>query len=375
MTTQVKAQSGLDGIDTYVPGKPIEEVQRELGLSDVIKLASNENPDEPAPKAVAAVRAALGELNFYPDGASVRLRGALAGWLGVRPEQVAVGNGADGLILETCMAFLDEGDEVIASRSSFPVYDVYAQAMRARVVKTPLRNDFGLDLDAMRAALSPHTKLVFVCNPNNPTGTMLTAAEVDAFVEAVPDHVLVVLDEAYYEFVESPDYPESLRYIREGRGNVMVLRTYSKVYGLAGIRLGYAIADPGLLASIQKIREPFAVNLLAQAAGVAALEDDEYRRHSVAANAAGREYLYGELARLGLFFVESHTNFVLVRVGPRAAEIQRSLLAEGVIVRPCGGYELPEFLRVTVGTPAQNERFVAALASVMDAASPVVAPA
>jgi len=366
MTTQVKAQSGLAGIDTYVPGKPIEEVQRELGLSDVIKLASNENPDKPAPKAVAAIRAALGELNFYPDGASVRLRGALAAHLGVQAEQIAVGNGADGLILETCMAFLDEGDEVIASRSSFPVYDVYAQAMRARLVKTPLK-DYGLDLDAMEAALTPRTKLVFVCNPNNPTGTMLTAAEVDTFIEAVPDHVLIVLDEAYYEFVDSSDYPESLRYVREGRGNVMVLRTYSKVYGLAGVRLGYAIADPDLLAPIQKIREPFAVNLLAQAAGVAALEDDEYRRHSVAANAAGREYLYEEFGRLGLFFVESHTNFVLVRVGSQAAEIQRALLAEGVIVRPCGGYELPEFLRITVGTPSQNQRLVEALAGAMDA--------
>lgn len=366
MTTHVKAQSGLDGIDTYVPGKPVEEVQRELGLTDVIKLASNENPDKPAPAAVAAIQAAVGDLNFYPDGASFRLRGALAAYLDVRPEQVAVANGADGLILETCMAFLDEGDEVVVSRSSFPVYDVYAQAMRARVVKTPLK-DYGLDLEAMRAALSPHTKLVFVCNPNNPTGTMLTAAETDAFIKAVPDDVLVVLDEAYYEFVDSPDYPESLRYVREGRGNVMLLRTYSKVYGLAGVRLGYAIADPDVLAPIQKIREPFAVNLLAQAAGVAALKDDEYRWHSVAANAAGREYLYGEFVRLGLFFVESHTNFVLVRVGPQAAEIQRALLAEGVIVRPCGGYELPEFLRITVGTPPQNERLVEALASVMGA--------
>ena len=360
MTTHVKAQWGLEGIETYVPGKPIEEVQRELGLTDVIKLASNENPEAPAPKAVAAMRAALTELNSYPDGESYRLRWALARHLGVAPEQVAVANGADGLIMETCMAYLDQGDEVIVSRSSFPVYDVYAQAMRARMVKTPLRG-YGLDLEAMAAAVTPRTKLAFVCNPNNPTGTMVSAAEVDDFLRAVPDEVLVVLDEAYYDFVGSPDYPESLKYLHAGRGNVMVLRTYSKVYGLAGIRLGYAIADPDVIAPIHKIRQPFAVNLLAQAAGIAALEDEEYLQRSVAANAAGRAYLYGEFERLGLFFVESHTNFVLVRVGPQAAEVQRELLARGVIVRPCGGYELPEFLRITVGTSAQNARFVQAL--------------
>jgi histidinol-phosphate aminotransferase len=360
MTTHVKAQSGLDGIETYVPGKPVDEVKREFGLTDVIRLASNENPQAPAPKAVAAMQAALVELNSYPDGESYLLRQALAAHLGVLPEQVAVGNGADGLIMETCMAYLDRGDEVVVSRSSFPVYDVYAQTMRARMVKTPLR-EYGLDLEAMNAAITPRTKLVFVCNPNNPTGTIVTAAEVDAFLQAVPEDVLIVLDEAYYDFVGSPDYPESLRYVHEGRGNVMVLRTYSKVYGLAGIRLGYAMADQAVFAPIQKIREPFAVNALAQVAGAAALEDAEYLRRSVAANAAGREYLYGEFEQLGLFWVPSHTNFILVRVGPRAAEIVRELLTHGVIVRPCGGYELPEFLRITVGTPAQNARLVEAL--------------
>ena len=366
MTTHVKAQSGLDGIETYVPGKPVEEVQRELGLTDVIKLASNENPEEPAPKAVAAMQAALTGLNSYPDGESYRLRGALASHLGVRLEQVAVGNGADGLIMETCMAYLGEGDEVVVSRSSFPVYDVYAQAMRARLIKTPLR-DYGLDLEAMAAAVTPRTKLAFVCNPNNPTGTMVSAAEVDDFLRVVPEDVLVVLDEAYYDFVGSADYPESLGYVRAGRDNLMVLRTYSKVYGLAGIRLGYAIADPDVLAPIHKIREPFAVNALAQAAGIAALEDEDYLRRSVAANAAGREYLYGEFERLGLFWGSSHTNFILVKVGSRASEVQGELLARGVIVRPCGGYELPEFLRITVGTPAQNARLVEALQAALRA--------
>ena len=365
MTSLVKAQSGLDGIETYVPGKPIEEVQREFGLTDVIKLASNENPRAPAPKAVAAIEAAVAQLNFYPDGESFELRRALAAHLDVRPEQVAVGNGADGLIMETCMAYLEEGDEVIVSRSSFPVYDVYASAMRAHLVKTPLR-DYGLDLEAMAAAVTPQTKLIFVCNPNNPTGTLVTATEVEAFVRSVPEDVLVVFDEAYYDFVDSPDYPQSLRYVRGGRANVMVLRTFSKVYGLAGIRLGYAVADLEVFAPLHKIREPFAVNSLAQVAGVAALQDTEYLQRSVAANAAGRKYLYRELGRLGLSFVRSHTNFLLVSIGPQAADVASRLLAAGVIVRPCGGYELPQCLRITVGDPAQNARLIEALQASLD---------
>ena len=325
MTTHVKAQSGLEGIETYVPGKPIEEVQREFGLTDVIKLASNENPEAPAPKAVAAIRAALTELNSYPDGESYRLRRALAQHLGVAPEQVAVGNGADGLIMETCMAYLDQGDEVIVSRSSFPVYDVYAQAMRARLVKTPLR-DYGLDLEAMAAAVTPRTKLVFVCNPNNPTGTIAGARP--KWTPSCGRCPTTSSSSSTRPTTTSSARRTTRRacsYVQEERGNVMVLRTYSKVYGLAGIRLGYAIADPDVLAPIHKIREPFAVNLLAQAAGIAALEDEEYLRRSVAANAAGRAYFYGEFERLGLFFVESHTNFVLVRVGRQAAEVQREL--------------------------------------------------
>ena len=319
MTGHPRAQSGLDGITAYVPGKPAEEVEREYGVTDVIKLASNENPMAPAPKAVAAMQAALSQVNSYPDGDWYHLRCALSSHFGVSPEHIAVGNGADGLIMETCMAYLDQDDEVIVSRSSFPVYDVYTLAMRGRLVKTPLR-DYRLDLEEMLAAITPRTKLIFVCNPNNPTGTTVTAEEVDAFVGAVPPEVLVVFDEAYYEFVESADFPRTLRYVFEGRENVMVMRTYSKVYGLAGIRLGYGIAHPGLLAPINKVREPFAVNLLAQAAGVAALQDTEYLERSVAANAAGREFLYRELDRLGIFYLRSQTNFVMANVGPDAEE-------------------------------------------------------
>jgi histidinol-phosphate aminotransferase len=364
MTDRLRPQAGLDHISTYVPGRPIEEVQREFGLLEVIKLASNENPAAPSPKAMAAMQAALPQLNLYPDGECYYLRQALAAHLGTDAGQIAVGNGADGLIMQTCMAYVDQDDEVIVSSSSFPIYDVFTTAMRGRLVKTPLK-EYGLDLDAMRAAITPKTKLIFVCNPNNPTGTIVTAAEVDAFVKAVPQSVLVVFDEAYFEFVDSPEYPRTLQYVLAGHKNVMILRTYSKVYGLAGIRLGYAIADPAVLAPLGKIREPFAVNLLAQAAGVAALQDEEYLQDSIASNVAGRRYLYGEFDRMGLFYVESHTNFVLVRVGSEARAVVQAFLAAGIIVRPCHGYDLPEFLRITVGNAGQNARFVEALDSVL----------
>ena len=360
----VQPQRGLRRIETYVPGKPIEEVQREYGLEDVVKLASNENPLGPSPKAAAAIAAALPNLNRYPDGQSYYLRRALAARLGLDMEYITVGNGADGLIMQTCMAYLDEGDVAVVSRSSFPVYDIYVHAMRGTLVKTPLR-DFRLDLPAMAHRAAQGAKLVFVCNPNNPTGTIVTADEVEEFMAQVPDEVLVVFDEAYHEFVDAPDYPDGLGYVREGRPNVLVLRTLSKVYGLAGVRLGYAVGRPEVIAPLRKIKEPFAVNYLAQVAGVAALDDEEFLRRYVALNRQEREYLYGEFARLGLRYVPSHTNFILVEVGSQAAEVQERLLAQGVIVRPCGGYDLPDFLRVSVGSHAQNARFITALERVL----------
>ena len=357
-------QTGLDQLEPYVPGTPIEEVQRKYGLEDVIKLASNENPLGPSPRAVEAIRDALPRLNFYPDGQSYYLRRALAGFLEVEPEQIAVGNGADGLIMQTCMAYLCEGTEVVVSASSFPVYDIYTHVMRARLVKTPLK-DYGIDLEAMTDAMTPETRLVFVCNPNNPTGTIVTADEVTAFMERVPDHVLVVFDEAYYEMVESDAYPETLEYVRQGRGNVMVMRTYSKAFGLAGIRLGYAIAAPEVLAPLNRVKEPFAVNLLAQAAGVAALEDREFLRRTVKTTQRERRFLRQAFEDLGFETIPSETNFMLVRFGPDADQVHEGLMRRGVIVRPCTGYALPEFLRITVGSREQNERLVLAVEDVL----------
>ena len=366
MTTLVKTQRGLDAIKPYVPGKPIEEVKREYGLTDVIKLASNENPLGASPKVLAALHTALEEINYYPDAQSYYLREALSRHLDFPSAQIALGNGADGLIRETCVAYLEEGDEVIVSRSSFPVYDISTQVMGGRLVKTPL-DGYGLDLDAMAAAITPRTKIIFVCSPNNPTGTIVTREAVERLMAAVPDTALVVFDEAYYEFVDAADYPDTLGYVRAGRKNVLVLRTFSKIYGIAGIRLGYGVACPEVMTALQAVRESFPVNRLAQAAGLAALEDREFLQRTVAMNHAGRLYLYRELERLGLYCVPSHTNFVLVKVGPQAGALFQALLRQGVIVRPCGGYDLPEHLRITVGTAEQNARLVQALETVWPA--------
>lgn len=365
MPSTIRQQRGLDAIKPYVPGKPIEEVQREYGLTDVIKLASNENPLGPSPKVVAALEAALLGLNFYPDAQAYSLSRAIAARHEVAPDMVRIGNGADGLIRELCVSYLNDDDEVLTSVASFPVYDISTAVMRARMVKTPLK-DLRFDLNALAAAITERTKLIFLCNPNNPTGNIVTADEVAEFMSRVPGHVIVAFDEAYYEFVDSPEYPDSLAYVKSGHyPNVVVLRTFSKAYGIAGIRLGYGIAQPALLAPMRASTESFPVNRLAQIAGLAALKDNEFMARTIAVNAAGRTYLYQEFQRLGLAYTVSHTNFVLLHIGPRANDVFQKLLERGIIVRPCTAYQLPEYLRITVGAPAQNERFVKALEDIL----------
>jgi histidinol-phosphate aminotransferase len=367
MSRGIHQQHGLDSIKPYVPGKPIEDVKREYGLDDVIKLASNENPYGVSPKALAAMEASLCRLNKYPDGSGYEFRAALAVHFGVEMNQVAIGNGADDLILELSMAYLEDGDEVVVSRSSFPMYDIYAAAMRARLIKTPLTDDLGIDLNAMAGAITARTKLVYVCNPNNPTGKIVSADDVDAFIQRVPENVLIVLDEAYFEMVDSADYPDSLAYVREGRTNVFVMRTFSKVYGLAGIRVGYGFAHPNIISTMLRIKPPFNVNVLAQAAGIAALTDSDFVAKSVDGNKAGRQFMTREFDRLGLSYAESHTNFVLVRIGSDALAVQQGLLERGVIVRPCVAYDLPDYLRVSIGTMNQNERFIKSLSEILSA--------
>jgi histidinol-phosphate aminotransferase len=358
---RVKPQPGLNNIAPYKPGRPIEEVQKQYGIKDVIKMASNENPLGPSPKAVLAIQEALLQLNMYPDGQSCDLRLALAEKYGLHPNQITIGNGADGLIQEICMAFLADNCDVIVSASSFPVYDLFTRAMRARLVKTPLTPGYGIDLKAFSDAVTERTKIIFVCNPNNPTGTVVHKNEVDNFIHKIPDNILVVLDEAYYEFNESEDFPDSLGYIREGHKNILVMRTFSKVYGLAGIRIGYAFADEYLINHLNTIKEPFAVNRLAQIAGIAALQDEEFTKRSISETRFGKEYLYKEFERMGLFHVKSHTNFILVEIGSNTSQVIDRLMQMGVIIRPCTGYNLPTFARITVGNIDQNKRLIKSL--------------
>ena len=365
MSKTVRPQRGLDAIQPYVPGKPIEEVMREHGIDDVIKLASNENPLGVSPKALQAMREAAARVNLYPDAASFDLRSAIAEHFGLSIEEVAVGNGADDLILQLSMAYLEDDDEVVISRSSFPIYDTYAAAMRAKTVKTPLVPGYGIHLEAMADAITDRTKVVVVCNPNNPTGTIVTAEELDRFVRRVPENVLIVVDEAYVEMVDSAGFPDSLAYVREARPNVLVLRTFSKVYGLAGIRLGYAFGAPETIATLLRVKMIFSVSVVAQAAGIAALQDDDFLRRSIEANRAARQLFYREFERLGLEYAESHTNFILVHIGPNAGRIYERLLERGIIVRPCANYDLPEFLRISIGTEEQNERLIAELGSLL----------
>lgn len=360
---KIKQQHGLDQISPYVPGKPIEEVKRELGIEDVIKLASNENPLGASPMAQKAVENMLQETYLYPDGESYSLRKALAEKYNLAIEQVVTGNGADGVIMSLCMAYLDEKDEVIVSQSSFPVYDIFTNVMRGKLIKTPLL-DFGLNLHAMLDAITEKTKIIFVCNPNNPTSTIVKADEVERFVKKVPDKVIVVFDEAYFEFVDDPDFPDTLPYVRNHVDNVMVMRTFSKVNGLAGLRIGYAFGTPELLAPMNVVKGPFSVNLLAQVAGVAALKDEDFIKQTVYENRQNREWLYQAYEHLGLFFVKSQTNFIMVKFGPKADVVNQELLKAGIIIRPCKAYGLPEYLRITIGSKEQNQRLIETLENI-----------
>ena len=342
----------------YEPGKPVEELAREMGLdpSDIIKLASNENPLGPSPKALAAMRDALGRANFYPDGGGWALRGAIAGKLGLDRSNVILGNGSNEIIEFLGHAFLKPGDEVVTAKHAFAVYALMAQLFGARTIEVD-DPGYAHDLEAMLAAITPRTRQVFIANPNNPTGTLVGQAEIDAFMARVPDHVVVVFDEAYHEFLDNP--PDVLKYVREGR-NVVVMRTFSKIQGLAALRIGYGLAPAKLAEILQKTRQPFNANALAQAGATAGIADDEHMRQTRELTDEGRDYLQGAFAAMGLEFVPSHANFVLVKVGDGDA-VFKSLLETGVIVRAMRSYKLPEWIRVSVGTMEQNRRFLAEL--------------
>ena len=357
------ANQHILGIAPYEPGKPIEELERELGIHDAIKLASNENPLPPSERVQKAIVAALPTLNRYPDGGGFYLRQALAKKHGVTPEHIVLGNGSNELIELLVHAFMRPGDEAVVPHPSFVVYPTSVQAAGGIRVVVMLR-DYRLDLEAMGRAVTPLTKLVFIANPNNPTATMVTADEVERFMARVPDRTVVVFDEAYVEFAQGPDFPDSLGYMKQGR-KVVVLRTFSKAASLAGLRVGYGVADPDAVALLNRIRPPFNVNSLAQAAALAALDDEPHILECVRLIDAGRQFLYDEFKALGLKYVPSRANFILVDVGRSAAEIYQKLLREGVIVRPLTSFGMETALRITIGTPQENRRLVRALGAVL----------
>jgi histidinol-phosphate aminotransferase len=355
----------VEELTPYQPGKPVEDVQRELGLERIVKLASNEGPFPPFPAALEAMERAARELNRYPDGGSYRLHEVLAARHGVAFEQIAVGAGADGCLDMLSQATLDPGDEVVCCWPSFPSYVIYARKQGASAVTVPLR-DLRYDLDALAAAITPQTKLAYICHPNNPTGTMNTGEELDRFFERVPGHVLVVIDQAYFEYIDRPDYPDAVeRYLKAGR-RVAVLRTFSKIYGLAGLRVGYAVAPPDVAATMAKTRRPFDVTSPAQAAALASMDDPAEIERRRGLNATGLAQLEGSLRQHGFEPAPGTVgNFLFVEVGEEAPRLYDALLHEGVIVRPLAGFGAPHALRISVGSPEENDFFAAALGRVL----------
>ncbi len=356
------ARKNILAINPYKPGKPITEVARELGLKKIIKLASNESPLGPSPRAKEAIRAAIKDLSLYPEGSGRLLRQALARQYKVEPDNVILGNGSNEIIELVLRAFLNEGEEVITSQSSFLVYPLATQVCNGRLIETPMKY-YTYDLEAIVAKITKQTKLILIANPNNPTGTMVDKKAVDRFMKKVPAHVVVAFDEAYGEFTDPKQFPQTLAYIREGRP-VIMLRTFSKIYGLAGVRIGYGIASGEFTGLLHKVRQPFNVNSLAQVAAEAALSDEDYRHQMISLVNEGKNYLYKEFYKLGVFYVPSATNFVLANVGD-GNKVFEQLLRKGIIVREMSGYKLPEFIRVTVGKPSQNRKFIKALHEVL----------
>ena len=352
------ANPQLRELVAYEPGKPVEDLARELGIphGEIIKLASNENPLGPSPKARQAMIDTIERAHFYPDGGGYYLREAIAEHVGLAMANVILGNGSNEIIEFLGHAYLQPGDEVVVAKHSFAVYRLMAQLFGTKVVDVP-DPDFIADLDGMLAAITPKTKEVFIANPNNPTGTMVFQDDIDRFMERVPEHVMVVFDEAYYEFLD--EAPDVIKYVKAGR-NVVVLRTFSKIQGLANLRIGYGLAAPEIIEVLQKARQPFNANGIAQAGALAGLRDAAHMDETRRVTHEGRGFLQSEFLDMGLEFVPSHANFVLVRVGD-GKKVFDALLRRGIIVRAMGSYGLPEWIRVSVGTMPQNELFVAAL--------------
>jgi len=350
----------LSGVKTYQPGKPIEEVEREYGLKDAIKMASNENALGPSPKALRAIKKNLGKLHRYPDGGCFYLRKKLSELLNVAPESLVFGNGSDELLIFAARAFAGKGDQVIIADPTFLIYEIASQVEGAEVVKVPIHN-FQYDLDMMRSHINAKTRMIFIANPDNPVGTYVNDERLRYFLKDVPPRVIVVLDEAYFEYAcAHKDYPNGMQFLHQ-YPNLIVTRTFSKAYGLAGLRVGYAVADVKIANALNKVREPFNVNLAAQIGAAAALDDTAHLKKTLRVTEEGRRYLASELKKLGLRTVDTATNFMLVDLRVEAQPVYEQLLKRGVIVRPMGLWGLKTFLRVTIGRPSENKRFIETL--------------
>ena len=359
------AAEGICGLQPYSPGKPLDELEREFGITDSIKLASNENPSGPSPAALAAIRPVMSELALYPDGSGYHLKRALADQLAIEPAAITLGNGSNDVLVLLAECFLTPSVEAIYDQTSFVVYRLAVQATNAIARVAPSNpaghsQPYGHDLAAFEDLLCERTRLIFIANPNNPTGTWLSSAELYAFLGRVPEQTIVVLDEAYGEYVERDDYPEALSWLNEFP-NLVITRTFSKIYGLAGLRVGYALSHPSLAELLNRVRQPFNVNSIAQAAAIAAVGDGEFVSRSREINREGLQTLSQGLSGLGFTVVPSIGNFVLVDIGQPAIPYYEALLRHGIIVRPVANYGLPNHLRITVGMPEQNQRLLAAI--------------
>lgn len=347
----------------YQPGKPIEETARELGMSpaDIVKLASNENSLGPSPRAIEAMQKAAAGVHIYPDGASFTLRSKIAERFGVDFSQTVVGSGSSELIELLCHACLHEGIELIAAKHSFSMYPIMCKLFGAVYVEAPIKADFSSDLQAILAAVTPQTRLIFITNPANPLGTVVTQAEMDSFMEQVPEHVIVAFDEAYIDFAD--DKPDTLKYVKQGK-NVILLRTFSKAYGLAGLRAGYGVTIPEIADLLNKARTPFNMNLMSQVAAAAALDDAEHLAGSVEMVNRGKRQYYAAFEKWGIDYIPSQANFILVKTG-QGRKVFNDALAKGVILRHMDGYGLPEYVRITVGTERENARCLEVLAELL----------
>ena len=353
------ANAGIRSLHPYQPGKPISELERELGITDIVKLASNENPLGCSPKAITAIKNEINDVARYPDANGYYLKEAIAEQHGVKIDQLTLGNGSNDVLDLIARTFAGKGSEVVFSQHAFVVYPIAAAAVEADSVAVPAK-DYGHHLEAMAAAITDKTRLIFIANPNNPTGTCVNASELREFMQRVPGNVIVVLDEAYYEYVDDIHYPQTINWLAEFQ-NLIITRTFSKAYGLAAARIGYSISHSEIAGLLNRVRQPFNVNSFAMAAATAAIADTNFLSESVKTNKQGMDYLTNALSELDYSYIPSMGNFITVDLNTDAAELYQKLLHQGVIVRPVANYELPRHLRVTIGLMSENQRFIEAL--------------